>query len=126
MEGIFCSYYDEEIDQDVPLQPDLAEAISFFKGFIWENQNEESTMKMLILQATGSDEASLFISSLNKGKWEIGATASTRRRFLGPFFKRVTSESFIDNTERETLEFISFFYQKTLADFIALLEKNGH
>ena len=125
MEEIFCSYYDEEIEQDVPLQPDLAEAISFFKNFIWENKNEESTMKMLILQATGSDEASLFISSINKGKWEIGATASTRRRFFGPFFKRVTSKSFIDKTETETIELISIFYQKTLADFIALLQKNS-
>lgn len=125
MKEIFCSYYDEEIEQDVPVQPDLAEAILFFKDFIWENQNEESTMKMLILQATGSEEASLFISSINKGKWQIGATASTRRRFLGPFFKRVTYESFIDKTETETIEFISIFYQKTLADFIALLQKNS-
>jgi len=126
MENVFCSYYDEEIDQDVPLQPNLAEAISFFKGFIWENKNESSTMKMLILQVSGADDASLFISSTIKGKCEIGATASTRRRFFGPFFKRVTSESFIDKTEAEIIEFISFFYQKTLAEFITLLSNNGH
>ena len=28
MEEIFCSYYDEEIEQDVPLQPDLADTES--------------------------------------------------------------------------------------------------
>lgn len=126
MEEIFCSYYDEEMEHDVPLQPNLTEAISFFKNFVWENNNKDSTMKMLIFQTSGGYDASLFISSLNKNKWEVGATVSTRRRFLGPFFKRVTFESFIDKTEVEAIELISSFYQKTSTEFIALLKNNKY
>lgn len=126
MEDVFCSYYDEEMEQDVPMQPNLAEVILFFRGFVWQNKNKDSTMKMLILQTAGGDDASLFISSLEKNKWEVGAMASTKRRFLGPFFKRVTSESFVDKTEAEIIELITFFYQKTLSEFITLLKNNEH
>jgi hypothetical protein len=53
--SVFCGYLDEEMDQDVPLTPTLAEAISFFRNFIWENEKSESSMK--ILSFTILDEA---------------------------------------------------------------------
>ena len=64
MKGIYCGYYDEEMEQDVPLQPSLTEAISFFKSFIWENESAESSMKVIILQIPDMDDDSLQISTL--------------------------------------------------------------
>ncbi|MFT4907912.1 MAG: hypothetical protein ACI978_001998 [Oleispira sp.] len=63
MEEIFCSYYDEEMEHDVPLQPNLTEAISFFKNFVWENNNKDSTMKMLIFKRH-EDMTHLYLSHL--------------------------------------------------------------
>jgi|TARA_B100000446_G_scaffold77867_1_gene73876 hypothetical protein len=37
MENVFCGYYDEETEQDVPLQPNISEAITFFKKFIFSS-----------------------------------------------------------------------------------------
>lgn len=124
MDGIFCGYYDEEMEQDVPLQPNLTEAISFFKNFIWENKNNESTMKVLLLQVPEADDTSLQISSLEKNKWCVSAKVSNRRRFLGPFFKRETFKIFIDKNELETEKLIRLFYKSTLSEFTELLKNN--
>ncbi|CAM4269813.1 hypothetical protein [Pseudoalteromonas ostreae] len=124
MKGIYCGYYDEEMEQDVPLQPSLTEAVSFFKSFIWENKSEESSMKVIILQIPDMDDASLQISTLEENKWCISAHVSNRRRFLGPFFKRNTFKIFIDKNELETIEIITSFYQNTLEEFTALLKSS--
>jgi len=122
MQGIFCGYYDEEIEQDVPLQPSLNEAILFFRNFKWENEREESTMKILMFQVPDKGDASLHLSSLEKDKWCISARVFNRRKFLGPFFKRDTFNLFIDKNAIDTEELIRLFYQKTLPELTALLE----
>jgi len=124
MQGIFCGYYDEEIEQDVPLQPSLNEAILFFRNFKWENEREESTMKILMFQAPGKGDASLHLSSLEKDKWCISARVFNRRKFLGAFFKRDAFNLFIDKNAIETEELIRLFYQKSLPELTALIEAN--
>jgi len=122
MQGVFCGYYDEEMEQDVPLQPSLNEAILFFRNFKWENERAESTMKILMFQAPDKGDASLHLSSLEKDKWCISARVFNRRKFLGPFFKRDTFNLFIDKNAIDTEELIRLFYQKTLPELTALLE----
>ena len=124
MENIFCGYYDEEAEQDVPLQPNISEAITFFKGFIWGNESSESAMKILFFQALGDNEASLQISCLEKKLWCISASASIRRRFLGPFFKRSTFKIFIDKNEDETENIIRLFYDSSPHEFAAFLKNS--
>ena len=124
MENIFCGYYDEETEQDVPLQPNISEAITFFKSFIWENGNSESAMKILFFQALGDNEASLQISCLEKSLWCISTSVSIRRRFLGPFFKRNTFKIFIDKNEDETENIIRLFYDSSPHKFAAFLKNS--
>ncbi|MEL0603448.1 hypothetical protein [Pseudoalteromonas undina] len=124
MENIFCGYYDEEAEQDVPLQPNISEAITFFKGFIWGNESSESAMKILFFQSLGDNEASLQISCLEKKFWCISASASIRRRFLGPFFKRSTFKIFIDKNEDETENIIRLFYDSSPHEFAAFLKNS--
>ncbi|WP_028869566.1 hypothetical protein [Psychromonas arctica] len=125
MEGIFCGYYDQEMEQDVPLQPTLDEALTFFRHFHWQNQQQTSSMKILIFQIPESDEASLHISSLETGKWMISAKVSQRRRFLGPFFKRDTFSLFDDKNAIETEALIKDFYQCSLNEFSQRLKSNN-
>ncbi|MEG3756960.1 hypothetical protein V5096_03275 [Pseudoalteromonas carrageenovora] len=124
MENIFCGYYDEEAEQDVPLQPNISEAITFFKDFIWENKSSESAMKILFFQALGGNEASLQISCLEKKLWCISTSVSIRRRFLGPFFKRSTFKIFIDKNEDETENIIRLFYDSSPHEFAAFLKNS--
>ena len=124
MENIFCGYYDEETEQDVPLQPNISEAITFFKSFTWENENSESAMKILFFQALGDNEASLQISCLEKSLWCISTSVSIRRRFLGPFFKRNTFKIFIDKNEDETESIIRLFYDSSPHKFAAFLKNS--
>ncbi|MEL0647060.1 hypothetical protein V6248_06465 [Pseudoalteromonas agarivorans] len=124
MENIFCGYYDEEMEQDVPLQPNISEAITFFKDFIWENKNSESAMKILFLQALGDNEASLQISCLEKKLWCISTSVSIRRRFLGPFLKRNTFKVFIDKNEGETENIIRKFYESSPDEFVEFLKSS--
>jgi hypothetical protein len=122
MDQVFCGYYDEEMEQDVPLQPNLDEAITFFKNFIWDNKNVESAMKILFFQTPEDDEASLQISSLEKNQWCVSANVSKRRRFLGPFFKRDTFKIFIDKNKLETENIIRLFYQNSSNEFTTYLQ----
>jgi hypothetical protein len=124
MEGIFCGYYDEEMEQDVLSQPNLTEAVSFFRNFVWENKKKESAMKVLIFQIPSADGSSLQISKLDKNNWCVSAKVTNRRRFFGPYFKRDTFEIFIDKSEAETENLICLFYQNTLSEFTELLENN--
>ncbi|TMO81250.1 hypothetical protein CWC16_04360 [Pseudoalteromonas sp. S3776] len=124
MENIFCGYYDEEMEQDVPLQPNISEAITFFKDFIWENKNSESAMKILFLQALGDNEASLQISCLEKKLWCISTSVSIRRRFLGPFLKRNTFKVFIDKNEGGTENIIRKFYESSPNEFAEFLKSS--
>lgn len=124
MENVFCGYYDEETEQDVPLQPNISEAITFFNNFIWENENSESAMKILFFQALGDNEASLQISCLEKSLWCISTSVSIRRRFLGPFFKRNTFKIFIDKNENETENIIRLFYDSSPHKFAAFLKNS--
>ena len=124
MENIFCGYYDEETEQDVPLQPNISEATTFFKSFIWENENSESAMKILFFQALGDNEASLQISCLEKSLWCISTSVSIRRRFLGPFVKRNTFKIFIDKNEDETENIIRLFYDSSPHKFAAYLKNS--
>ena len=124
MENIFCGYYDEETEQDVPLQPNISEATTFFKSFIWENENSESAMKILFFQALGDNEASLQISWLEKSLWCISTSVSIRRRFLGSFFKRNTFKIFIDKNEDETENIIRLFYDSSPHKFAAFLKNS--
>jgi len=124
MQGVFCGYYDEEMEQDVPLQPSLNEAILFFRNFKWENERAESTMKILMFQAPNKGDASLHLSSLEKDKWCVSARVFNRRKFLGPFFKRDAFNLFIDKNAIETEELIRLFYQKSLPELTALIEAN--
>ena len=125
MNGIFCGYYDQEMEQDVPLQPTLNEALHFFRNFQWENKQPTSMMKMLMLQIPELDDTSLQISSLEKDKWIISAKVSQRRRFLGPFFKQDVFSLFMDKNALETENLIRDFYQHSLSEFIQLLKDNN-
>lgn len=125
MEGIFCGYYDEEMEQDVPLQPTLDEAVLFFKKFHWENQQKASAMKILMFQIPDANEAFMHLSCLEKNKWCISANVSHPRRFLGPFFKRDTFHIFIDKNALETEELIRLFYQNTVSEFTILLKNSA-
>ncbi|MFT4764539.1 MAG: hypothetical protein ACI9OH_001634 [Oleispira sp.] len=118
--SVFCGYLDEEMDQDVPLTPTLAEAISFFRNFIWENEKSESSMK--ILSFTILDEAYLQISTLTENLWCVTASVSTRRRFLGPFFKRESFRIFLDINASETENIIRLLYQDSLDELNELLK----
>lgn len=118
--NVFCGYLDEEMDQDVPLTPTLAEAISFFRNFIWENEKLESSMK--ILSFTILDEAYLQISTLTENLWCVTASVSTRRRFLGPFFKRESFRIFLDINASETEKIIRLLYQDSLDELNELLK----
>lgn len=118
--SVFCGYLDEEMDQDVPLTPTLAEAISFFRNFIWENEKSESSMK--ILSFTILDEAYLQISTLTENLWCVTASVSTRRRFLGPFFKRESFRIFLDINASETENIMHLLYQDSLDELNKLLK----
>ncbi len=118
--SVFCGYLDEEIEQDVPLNPTLAEAISFFHSFIWENEKSESSMKMLNFIIP--DKAYLNISSLIEDSWCVTASVSTRRRFLGPFFKRESFRIFLDINATETENLMRLFYQDDLNELDELLK----
>jgi hypothetical protein len=118
--SVFCGYLDEEMDQDVPLTPTLAEAISFFRNFIWENEKSESSMK--ILSFTILDEAYLQISTLTENLWCVTASVSTRRRFLGPFFKRESFRIFLDINASETEDIIRLLYQDSLDELDEMLK----
>jgi hypothetical protein len=108
------------MDQDVPLTPTLAEAISFFRNFIWENEKSESSMK--ILSFTILDEAYLQISTLTENLWCVTASVSTRRRFLGPFFKRESFRIFLDINASETENIIRLLYQDSLNELNEVLK----
>jgi hypothetical protein len=118
--SVFCGYLDEEMDQDVPLTPTLAEAISFFRNFIWENEKSESSMK--ILSFTILDEAYLQISTLTENLWCVTASVSNRRRFLGPFFKRESFRIFLDINASETEDIIRLLYQDSLDELDEMLK----
>jgi hypothetical protein len=120
IKSVFCGYLDEDIDQDVPLTPTLAEAISFFRNFIWENEKSESSMK--ILSFTILNESYLQISTLIENLWCITASVSTRRRFFGPFFKRESFRIFIDINASETENIIRLLYQDSLDELDELLK----
>ncbi len=122
MNQIFCGYYDEEMEQDVPLEPTLDEAVSFFENFIWENKNSASALKIIFFQTSKADDAALQISYLAKNAWSISASASKRRRFLGPFFKRNIFKIFLDKNKLETKNIIRALYQNTSNDFVQYLE----
>ncbi len=106
------------------MQPNLDEAILFFNSFHWENEKEESVMKVLMFQSPSANDSSIQISSLEKGKWDVSVKVSNRRRFLGPFLKRDTFKIFIDKNKRETEKLIRLFYQSTLSEFTAILKSS--
>lgn len=125
MEGIFCSYYDEEAEQNIPIKPTLDEAVSLFRSFQWENYKEDSSSKLLIFQSHKFDEASLSISSFDEGAWCISAATSKRRRFFGPFFKVNTFGIFIDKTSVEVENILRLFYENSVSEFSALLKSSS-
>ncbi|GAB1621135.1 hypothetical protein AAOGI_11850 [Agarivorans albus] len=125
MNTVYCMYYDEELDQDVPLQPTLKEAIAFFKSFKWENMNEDSAMKILSLRIIGGEESSLIISQLEKDSWEVSAHSKRRRAYCGPFFKRESQELFFDISKQEVERLITALYQLSIPEFSALLTENN-
>ena len=117
---IFCGYFDEEMDQDVPLTPTLVEATSFFRNFIWKNEKTESSMK--ILSFTILNEGYLQISKLTENSWCLTASVSTRRRFFGPFFKRESFRIFLDINASETENIIRLLYQDSLDELNEMLK----
>ncbi|MBY6210603.1 hypothetical protein KUV95_03500 [Microbulbifer agarilyticus] len=125
MKRIFCAYYDEESEQDVPLQPTLNEAVSLFRRFNWENFKEESTLKSLVFQAQTSETSSLSISRVDESNWCVSASASNRRRFLGPFFKQHEFSLFLDKGADEVEELLRIFYQSTVFEFYTYLKSTG-
>ena len=124
IKSVFCGYLDEEMEQDVPLTPTLEEAISFFQNFIWENKNEESSMKMLNFAI--SNNAYLNISSFIENSWCVTASISTRRRFLGPFFKRQSFRIFLDINASEIEDIIRLFYQDSLDELDKILQMRDY
>jgi hypothetical protein len=122
MDGIYCGYYDEELDQDVPVQPTLDEALLLFNKFHWKNESKESAMKALMFQIP--DEAFMIITNLEKNMWHVSASVSNRRRFLGPYFKKKTFRIFLDTNAIDTEELLRLFYKSTLSEFTDLLKNN--
>lgn len=126
MDRIFCTYHDEETEQDLGCQePDLDEAIAAFRSFCWENVKPASSMKLLIFQTYGKEEASIWISApLETRRWDVMASANVRRRFLGPFFKRKTRRLFADSGAAEVENLINILFTYSLAEYVAFLDGN--
>ena len=81
-------------------------------------------MKVIMFQSPSADDSSIQISSLEKGKWDVSAKVSNRRRFFGPFFKQDTFKVFIDKNKRETEKLIRSFYKSTLSELTAILKSS--
>ncbi|MBL4797931.1 MAG: hypothetical protein JKY50_11000 [Oleispira sp.] len=125
MDDIYCLFFDEEIDQDLPSQPENSEeAISIFRKFQWQNKHAESTMKLLIFKSSDGSDPSVFISCLTKDKWCVDTSILKRRQYLGPFFRKTIFRTFIDLGKSEVEELLRSFYGSSPGEFIALLERN--
>ncbi len=125
MDDIFCLYFDEEIDQGIPSQPEnIDEAIASFRKFNWQNEKAESAMKMLVFKSTDASEPAIFISSLTKDKWCVDTSILKRRPYLGPFFKKNIFRTFIDISRADTEKVLRELYTCSVSEFTALLERN--
>jgi hypothetical protein len=122
MEGICCGYYDEELDQDIPFEPDKDEAIAAFRCFSWKNIKPSSKMKLLMFQTPGREQASLLVSSLEKDRWDVSASAYMCRRFLGPFFKKKKFRLFVDLCASEVEDLIEILFSYSLVEYAAFLD----
>jgi len=125
MNDVFCMFYDDELDQDVPFEPaNIVEAISAFTQFKWKNEQEESAMKLLIYRTTDDADPSLFISCLEQGMWCLDISLYQRRRYLGPFFKKNIYRGFMDLSQIESEKLIRLFCTAKVPELTAFLEKN--
>jgi len=125
MNDVFCMFYDDELDQDVPLElANIVEAISAFTQFKWKNEQAESAMKLLIYRTTDDADPSLFISCLEPGMWCLDISLYQRRRYLGPFFKKNIYRGFMDLSQAESEKLIRLFCTAKVPELTAFLEKN--
>ncbi|WP_043319359.1 hypothetical protein [Microbulbifer sp. HZ11] len=124
MNLVYCGYYDEEAEQNIPAKPTMEEAICLYKSFQWENKEEESSQKLLIFQTGEFNESSLSISKFDEGAWCISASTSRRRRFFGPFFKINTFRVFIDKNVAEVERILRLFYESSTSEFAEFLKSN--
>jgi hypothetical protein len=125
MNDVFCMFYDDELDQDVPLEPaNIAEAVAVFTKFNWKNEQAESVMKLLIYRSTDVGDPSLFISCLEEGMWCLDISLYQRRRYLGPFFKKNIHRSFMDLSQHESETLIRLFCTAPVPELTTFLEKN--
>jgi len=125
MDDVYCLFFDEEIDQDMPLQPESAEeVVSVFRNFQWQSKSAESAMKLLVFKSSDASDPSLFISCLEKNKWCVDTSILKRRPYLGPFFKKTIFRTFIDLSKSDTEELLRIFYASSVGEFTALLENN--
>jgi hypothetical protein len=125
MNDVFCMFYDDELEQDVPLEPaNIAQAVAVFTKFLWKNEQAESVMKMLIYKTTDACDPTLFISCLEEGMWCLDISLYQRRRFLGPFFRKNIHRSFMDLNKVESEKLIHAFCTLPASQLTILLEKN--
>ncbi|RKF20272.1 hypothetical protein DBZ36_07470 [Alginatibacterium sediminis] len=121
MDDIYCAYFDEEIDQDVPSQPTLDEALNLLHSFNWSKANSESAMKALMFQFGSTDNVLLSISKPQTELWICSMTVVKRRAFCGPFFRRKHYSVLIDITSAEVEEIVRLIYTtnlQTITEFV--------
>lgn len=115
MDNIYCGYFDEELDQVVPIQPTVNEAVDAFRNFIWKNEKAESHPKMLIF-SLHPDKTGMQILVCEGETWFVSALAATKRPYFGTFFKKETFHVFTDQTKTQTEEIIRLFYSSKSVD----------
>lgn len=123
MKGILISCLDEEKEYDIPMCTDTAGGISAFRTIEWRPPGtSEFFVNILYFHAPEDNDSSMQITCLEPDIWCVHINLVQRRRFLGPFFPKRTSE-LLPNLNQDAVErLITNFYSDTFEGFTKRLE----
>lgn len=123
MKGILISYFDEEKEYDIPMCTDTAGGIGAFRTIEWRPPGtSEFFVNILYFHAPEDNDSSMQITCLEPGIWCVHINLVQRRRFLGPFFPKRTSE-LLPNLNQDAVErLITNFYNDTIENLIGKIQ----
>ena len=124
MENIWCMYHDDTGDQDMTIEPTLDEALANFERFDWGNGEVGIGIKVLYFGIPNDSEPSIMITNNPlEPTWCVTTSMRIRRRFCGPFFKKIVTKTLMDIDRQAVNAVIRRFYEDTGEAYLHWLQE---